>query len=94
MKTFYKADDRAVSMVQESMTEILKGKNMGNNLPDGCSDKDISDAGEATPATDEEVVAFVQRALPKVTEVNIIDPCWSENEVYVGFLIDRGDIER
>ncbi len=72
---------------------IKKGKTMSNeNLPPGCSDKDVSDAGEATPATDDEVIAFIKRALPKARGVDI-DLDFGET-VIVGFEIDRGDIER
>lgn len=64
-----------------------------DNLPPGCSEKDISDAGEATPATDAEVIAFVKRALPKAAEVDIIDHD-GDDDVQVAFWLLRGDVER
>ena len=66
---------------------------MGNdNLQPGCSDKDISDAGLATPATDAEIESFVQRALPKAELIDV-EESYTHGAV-VSFWIDRGDVER
>ncbi len=82
---------RAINMVQESMDNILKGKTM-SNLPDDVTDKMVSDAGEATPATDAEIIAFVQRALPKAEDVDIDES--TEVGAYMKFWLNRGDVER
>lgn len=62
------------------------------NLPDDVTDKMVSEAGEATPATDAEVVIFIMQSVPKATEVNIIDH--DGNDVCVSLWLERGDVER
>ena len=85
-------DERAINMVQESMDNILGRKTM-SNLSDDVTDKMVSDAGEAIPATDDEVIAFVKKSVPKATEVDTID--WDGgDDVQVGFWLKRGDIGR
>ena len=84
-------ESQVIDIVRDSIT---KGKVMSHdNLPPGCTDKDISDAAEATPATDEEVIAFVKRAIPKADDIEIIEYNGSY-DVYVAFWLDRGDVER
>ncbi len=83
--------ERAVAAVQKSMDNILKGEAMPN-LPDDVTDKDVSDAGEAIPATDDEIIAFVQRALPKAEDVDIDES--TEVGAYMKFWLNRGDVER
>ena len=63
-----------------------------NNLPDGCSDKEISDAGEAMPAKDAKVVAYIKSLVPQAWAIEI-DETRVEGLI-VSFCIDRGDVER
>ncbi len=82
----------AIDVVRESMNK-LKGKAM-SNLPDGCSDKEISDAGEATPATDNEAVDFIMRLVPKATDVEVLDYDDDIDSLCICLWINRGDVER
>ena len=83
----------AIAAVQESMDNILGRKTMSNdNLQPGCSDKDVSDAGEATPATDDEIVDFVQEAIPKAELVDV-EESFAHGAI-VSLWINRGDVER
>ncbi len=85
---------RAIATVRKSMADILERKTMNSldNLQPGCSDKDVSDAGEATPATDAEVVAYIKSLVPKALDIVILEH--GKDVVCIGVDIDPGDVER
>ncbi len=83
---------RALAMVKESTERALKGETMPGNEPDDMRTNETNEALEATPATAEEVIAFVKRAIPKADDVGISQ---LREGIYTVILdIDSGDVER
>ena len=85
--------ERAIAMVKESTERALKGETMPGNEPDDMRTNETNEALEATPATHEEIVAFVKRAIPKAFEIEI-DKQTVEDGLVVSFCIGWGDVER
>ncbi len=84
--------EQAVAIVQKSMDDLMRGKTMPGNEPDDMRSNETNEALEAVPATDDEVIAFVKKLVPKATEVDTID--WDGgDDVQVGFWLKRGDVE-
>ncbi len=86
---------RAIAVVRKSMDNILKGKTMStDNLQPGCSDKDISDAGEAPMPTEAEINRFVDATFPGAYGHDVT----SNHDGVIGLTVYTqvgwGDIER
>ena len=65
---------------------IKKGPTM-NNLPDGCTDKEISDAGEAKRPSDIDIINYVEGLLPFDVDDVIIEDDY-DGSTYVCICVD------